>query len=189
MAVTLIYETHSTTYDTEAGLASGLSEVDLSPTGEAQARALGARHLAVSPDAVFASDLGRARRTAEIAFGDRPGLHLECDQRLRELDYGALTCAPKGVVDAVRLRHVDEPFPGGESYRNVMTRMAEFLDDMARRYPGGRVVVIGHNATHVAFEHLLGGRELEAVISAPYTWQPGWTYRYAPEESARGAPR
>jgi broad specificity phosphatase PhoE len=91
------------------------------------------------------------------------------------------------VIDAVRARHVDVPFPGGESYRQVTERMAEFCDDMARRYPGGRVVVIGHFATHVALEHLLGGGSIAEVLAAPYTWQPGWTYRYAPEESTRGA--
>jgi alpha-ribazole phosphatase/probable phosphoglycerate mutase len=189
VAVTLIYETHSTTFDNEAGLASGLSEVDLSPTGEQQARNLGARHADEALDAVFASDLGRARRTAEIAFVARAGLHIECDQRLREIDYGSLTCAPKRVVDAVRARHVDTPFPGGESYRQVAERMQEFIDDMARRYPGGRVVVIGHHATHVAFEHLCSGASIADVLAAPYTWQPGWEYRYAPEGAPRGSRR
>lgn len=67
----LVFETHATSLDNETRLASGWFDVALSPTGEEQARMLGARrrddHLAV----VFCSDLSRSFRTAEIAFGDR----------------------------------------------------------------------------------------------------------------------
>lgn len=68
--LTLVFETHATSLDNEAGLASGWFDVPLSTTGEEQARMLGARrrdHLAVA----FCSDLSRSFRTAEIAFGDR----------------------------------------------------------------------------------------------------------------------
>ena len=92
---------NTTTLDNEAGLASGRSETSLSSAGEAQARALGARRAGDRFDAVFASDLERARRTAELAFASH-GLLIECDERLREIDYGALTCQPRAVIDAVR---------------------------------------------------------------------------------------
>lgn len=176
MPLTIIFETHSTTFDNEAGLASGHSETDLSPAGEAQARALGARRASEHFDGVFASDLGRARRTAELAFASRD-LPIECDERLREIDYGALTCQPRGVIDAVRLRHVDEPFPGGESYREATARVAEYVADMRRRFPDGRICVIGHFATHVGLEHLFTGVSIADALSAPYEWQPGWEYR------------
>jgi len=126
---------------------------------------------------VFASDLGRARRTAELAFASR-GLLIECDERLRELDYGALTCQPRGVIDAVRLRHIDEPFPGGESYREATERISEYVREMAHRFPGGRICVIGHFATHIGLEHVIAGVPIAEALSAPYAWQPGWEYRY-----------
>jgi broad specificity phosphatase PhoE len=30
-------------------------------------------------------------------------------------------------------KHVDVPFPGGESYRDVVARISSFLDDLRRR--------------------------------------------------------
>ena len=49
------------------------------------------------------------------------------DPRLRECDYGELNGAPVDDVAAVRRRHIDEPFPGGESYRQVVERTRAFL--------------------------------------------------------------
>jgi alpha-ribazole phosphatase/probable phosphoglycerate mutase len=175
MSLTIVFETHATTLDNEAGLASGRSDGPLSSLGEEQARALGARRRNESIDAIFASDLERSRRTAQLAFAER-GVLIECDERLREIDYGSLTCQPNGVIHAVRARHIDIPFPGGESYREVTARVADYLADMRRRFPRGRIVVIGHSATHVALEQLLAGRPIEETLAAPFTWQPGWEY-------------
>jgi bisphosphoglycerate-dependent phosphoglycerate mutase len=41
----LVFETHATSVDNEAGLASGWFDAALSAKGEAQARSLGARRL------------------------------------------------------------------------------------------------------------------------------------------------
>ena len=64
----IIFETHATSLDNEAGLASGWFDVDLSPLGRQQARALGARYAGVPLGAIHTSDLRRAWRTAELAF-------------------------------------------------------------------------------------------------------------------------
>lgn len=66
MAVTIIFETCSNTFDNENGLASGWNDVRLSPTGLDQARELGARYRDLMPDAVFCSDLQRSIRTAMV---------------------------------------------------------------------------------------------------------------------------
>ena len=88
----LVFETHATSYDNEAGLASGHYDVDLSPTGEEQAAALGMRYAVDLPSVVVASDLRRSWRTAEIAFGTR--VPVMRDARLRECDYGTLGAGP-----------------------------------------------------------------------------------------------
>ena len=66
----VVFESHATSLDNEAGLASGWFDVALSATGEEQARQLGVRRRDDDLAAVFCSDLIRAFRTAEIAFGD-----------------------------------------------------------------------------------------------------------------------
>ncbi|MEU6779307.1 phosphoglycerate mutase family protein [Nonomuraea angiospora] len=65
MAVTLVYETHSITVDNETGIATGWLPGELSARGRDLAVELGARRTAV--DVVYASDLGRAVETAEMA--------------------------------------------------------------------------------------------------------------------------
>src|SRR5262245_59713733 len=112
--LTLVYETHATSLDNEAGVASGWFDVGLSPTGEEQARVLGVRRGGDDLAAVFCSDLTRSYRTAEIAFADR-ALPIVRDPRLRECDYGALTRSVMSEVERRRPTHVSIPFPGGES--------------------------------------------------------------------------
>jgi broad specificity phosphatase PhoE len=179
--VTVIFETHATSHDNEAGLASGWFDVDLSAAGEAQARELGARRCADDLAAVYASDLRRAVRTAEIAFGDR-GPSIVQDRRLRECDYGELTRQPGSMLDP-RERWIDTPFPGGESLRQVVARVAAWLDETRAAQAGATVLVIGHRATFYAFEHLLGRVPLHDAVTAPWAWQPGWVYPPRPEET------
>lgn len=172
--MTLVYETHATSLDNEAGLASGHFDVDLSAAGERQADELGHRYAGDPPSLVLASDLRRAWRTAEIAFAGR--VRLATDARLRECDYGRLTRVPTREIDPLRLEAIEQPFPGGESYAQATARVAACLGDLRGQWPGGWVLVIGHRATHYALDHLLLGVSLADAVAAPFEWQPGWRY-------------
>lgn len=174
----LVFETHATSLDNEAGLASGWFDVGLSVTGEEQARALGVRRGNDALAAVFCSDLTRAMRTAELAFGDR-AVPIIPDPRLRECDYGSLTRHPTAEIEPRRRRHLTAPFPEGESYQDVVDRTAAWLADVTSQFAGRPVLVVGHRATFYAFEHLLRDLPLDLAVSAPWRWQPGWTYRVA----------
>ncbi|MFD8071838.1 histidine phosphatase family protein [Streptomyces sp. NPDC059718] len=176
MAVELIYETHATTTDNEAGIATGRLPGLLSERGRRQARELGERRRGQDIAAVYTSDLHRAVETAALAFPDgRPPVHR--DPRLRECDYGTLNGHPAGLVAAQRLRRVDEPFPGGgQSYRQVLAATDALLHDLARRWDGRRVLLISHSANRWALACLLGGVPLTESVRAPFVWQPGWTY-------------
>jgi broad specificity phosphatase PhoE len=171
----LVFESHATSLDNEIGLASGWFDVALSPTGEEQARMLGARrrdeHLAV----VFCSDLSRSFRTAEIAFGDR-SLPIIRDARLRECDYGDLTRRATSEIEQRRRRHLVDPFPNGESYQQVVDRVSGWLREAMRDIDAGTVLMIGHRATFYALEHLLNRVTLHEAVTSPWIWQPGWTY-------------
>lgn len=172
----VIFESHATSLDNEAELASGWFDTALSTTGNTQAHALGVRRRHDPLAVVFCSDLIRARRTAEIAFADR-GLSIISDARLRECDYGVLTRRPVSELDAVRVSHVTEPFPGGESYEQVVSRVAAWLEETESTFRGETVLVVGHRATFYALEHLFHDIPLRQVVSAPYQWQAGRTYR------------
>jgi broad specificity phosphatase PhoE len=171
----VVFETHATSLDNEAGLASGWFDVDLSPVGERQARELGERRRRDDIAAVYCSDLMRAVRTAEIAFGER-GIPIIQDARLRECDYGALTRHPATEIESRRASHIAVPFPGGESYEQCVARLSSWLADASAAQVGRTVVVIGHRATFYALEHLLRDVPLEQAVSAPWSWRPGWIY-------------
>ena len=146
----------------------------LSEDGKRQAEELGARRTTAS--APSSPPTARAVETAEIAFAGS-ALPIHRDARLRECNYGDLNGALVAELDAVRLRHVDEPFPGGESYRAAVARMGELLDELAAERDGERVLLIGHSATRWALDHLANGVPLEELIAAPFDWQEGWVYR------------
>jgi alpha-ribazole phosphatase/probable phosphoglycerate mutase len=178
MAIEIVFETHSTTEENEAGIAMGWIPGRLSRTGREQARELGERRRDDGIDIVFTSDLARAIETATIAFGDTgiPVLH---DWRLRECDYGEHNGMAAAALHANRGAHLDAPYPGGESWRQAIARVERFLDDLPPRWSGARVVVIGHIATRWGLDHALGGRTLDELVAEDFEWQPGWEHRLA----------
>jgi broad specificity phosphatase PhoE len=175
MAVEILYETHSVSTDNEAGIATGWLPGELSPRGRALARELGERHRTSGIAAVFVSDLARAIQTAQIAFGDS-GIPIHTDARLRECNYGRLNGMPITQLAAERSQHIDQPYPDGQSYRQVVVQMRSFLRDLSATWDGSKVVVIGHSATRWALDCLLNGETLEDLVDAPFQWQPGWRY-------------
>ncbi|WP_144119997.1 histidine phosphatase family protein [Catellatospora sichuanensis] len=195
MTVSLVYETHSPTLDNEAGFATGWLPGELSPTGLRKAAELGERRRGERIDLVVSSDLHRAVQTARIAFGGT-GVEHRTDRRLREINYGELNGMPVARLDAERLHRVDLPFPGGESYRQVVARTADLLEELAATRDGRRVLLVAHAANRYALAVLLAGADLAAQVTAPFTWQPGWEYalpagwvRPTPGPSAAGSAR
>jgi broad specificity phosphatase PhoE len=149
----------------------------LSRLGEQQAHEMAARRADDDIVRAFSSDLTRAVRTAEIALAKR-AVPLVRDRRLRECNYGTLTQAAASEIEARRLVHVTIPFPNGESYTDVVARIDDWLHEVAPgEDAGGVILLIGHRATFYALEHLLRGIPLADIISAPWRWQPGWTYQ------------
>jgi len=175
MPVEIIYETHSTTTDNERSIATGWLPGQLSERGREQARMLGGRHRTDHLAAVFVSDLARAVETAEIAFGGSD-IPIYRDARLRECNYGTLNGMAVTKLAAERFRHIDEPWPGGQSYRDVVDQMRDFLRDLAASRDWSRIVIIAHSANRLALDHLLAGVPLEDLVDAPFAWQEGWPY-------------
>jgi broad specificity phosphatase PhoE len=178
VSVAIVFETHSLSEDNELGLASGWTHGPLSARGRELARELGARRADDGFAAVFASDLWRARETAELAFAGRD-LPVLLDWRLRECDYGELTRHPAAEVLDGRLRYLDAPYPGGESWRDAITRVGRFLADLRTWWDGRRVLVIGHVATRWGIQHACERASLEELATAEFLWQEGWQYELA----------
>jgi broad specificity phosphatase PhoE len=175
MCVEVVYETHSISVDNERGIATGWLEGALSDTGKEQAKQLGERRRDDGLAIVFTSDLRRAVETAEIAFAGST-IPVQRDARLRECNYGSLNGMPRVQLEAERTRRLDEPFPGGESWRQAVTRVAGFLEELPLSFDGRRVLIIGHVATRWALDHVALGIPLEELVDAPFAWREGWEY-------------
>lgn len=138
-----------------AGRLQGQLEVPLNATGRAQAARLAKRlagQHAVEPfAALYTSDLGRARETAE-ASSRVLGLPLSIRAELRERHFGVLSELTLLEAEArhpelhARLKVRDAVFipEGGESLAQVFARSLRALNAIAADHPGRQVVVITH---------------------------------------------
>ena len=111
------------------GRYQGQRDIPLSEVGEAQARALGERLKDVPITRAVVSPLLRAKRTAELALGDRAAM-LTTDAGLREIAHGTwegLLASEIKEVDGARLLAWREApdtvlMPEGESLKMVLDR-------------------------------------------------------------------
>lgn len=113
---------------------AGHHDVDLTPRGEDQARALAPIFARLDPERVLSSDLRRAVRTAELAW-PRRSPPLEIVPALRERDMGAWEGRAIDRLtheERARLISWEGQPPGGESQamlaRRVLTWLAEHDD-------------------------------------------------------------
>jgi broad specificity phosphatase PhoE len=176
VGIEIVYETHSTTTDNEAGIATGWLPGTLSERGRREALDLGRRRQDDGLAAIYVSDLARAQETVRLAFPSSQ-ISTITDARLRECHYGNLDGRPVMELAPLRSGHVSQPWPGGESYMDVVDRTRLLLDDLVDRWDGARLLLVGHSANKWALDHLLLGADLEELTSAGMDWQPGWEYR------------
>jgi probable phosphoglycerate mutase len=130
----------------------GHADQPLNDAGRGQARELAAALAGEQIDAVYTSDLVRARETAEILAG-RVGAEVVALRELREIDVGSWQGLSWPEIeerhpDGARRWHEDgQGWEGGETYDELGVRIVAALSDIAARHPGQRVVVVGHGGT------------------------------------------
>lgn len=138
------------------GRYQGQEDIALSPVGEAQARALGARLRDVRIDRAVASPLGRAARTAELALGDARRDLLRIDAGLMEIAHGTwegLLAAEIRERDPERsIAWRDAPhevlMPEGESLQHVLDRAWPALERACEGLGDGTLLVVAHDAVN-----------------------------------------
>jgi broad specificity phosphatase PhoE len=169
----IYFATHATTKDNEAKIASGWNDPQLSDLGVKQAKGQGETFKDIKLDIVCCSDLRRAVDTVRIAFEGK--YQAIADQRLRELNYGDFNGKPSAVVEPMKIQHIKEPFPNGESYEQAVARVQGFYKELKEKHPDKIVLVVGHRATQYGLDTLTG-KTLEELLSTPFKWQPYWEY-------------
>jgi probable phosphoglycerate mutase len=139
-----------TRWNVEARI-QGHGDSELTEKGVAQAEAIAVRLAGEHFDAIVASDLGRALRTAQcIARGH--DLAIRTDPRLRERSFGVGEGLTYDEIDAgwpdifsrVRDTDPDALIPGGETRRQFHARVGDAFQWLAHSYRGRRVAVVTH---------------------------------------------
>ena len=167
---TLLLVRHGETDWNAEGRLQGQTDRPLSAYGRRQAKELAGELADEEFDAVYSSDLARARETAEIV-GERLGLPVVLDPGLREKDWGSwegLTGAERETVDFV-----------GESTERHQERVLRALRRIAERHPGGRVLVVTHGGSMRRVQTTVLGAALPVVENCgrwPCAWEGG-TFR------------
>jgi len=178
MSVKITYYVHGTTIYNEQGIASGHADISLSAQGVEDGLKLGRMTKDLVFDVVFTSDLPRAVQTTELAFGNRYKVIYE--PRLREVNDGNITGTVIKKMKAPATAYINEPYPNGESYKDVELRMKSLLADLKKNYNDKQVAFMSHQAPQLALEVLLKGKTWEEAFAEDWrktkAWQAGWEY-------------
>ena len=147
------------------------ADVNLSGTGQDQAKALGAALARIAeefrPDAVVSSPYARAFQTAEIAV-EAAGwpVKVQLYERLRDREIGILDRLTRLGVEkrypeeAERREWLGKMYyrpPGGESWADVALRLRSVLDELNNLGSGHRVMLVCHDALIMLFRYVLEG--------------------------------
>jgi len=159
---------HGETIWNKEGRLQGHLDSDLTARGTAQASSVAARLKSYGFDALYASDLGRAHRTAqEIAAAT--GFRIIPEPRLRERNLGIFQGLTEAEIrdrypaewNLFRSMEPDYRIPGGESSRDRIVRTRSLLDEVAVRHRGGTVLFVTHGGILDGIFRLVTGLPLE----------------------------
>ena len=133
----------------------GSSDVELNDLGRQQARALAEELADVDIDAIYASDLVRARATAEAVAATKD-LPVQLDARLRERSFGTWEGLTREDSEE---RYPPEDRPDGDTDEVGRARVLAAIDESAAAHPGEQVLVVSHGgALNALWHHALGER-------------------------------
>lgn len=127
----------------------GNADRPLTDLGRAQASELAERLDSTSLDAIYSSDLRRARDTAE-AVAARQGLEVCTLPALREVDVGSWSGLSRPEVEErfreafARWREGGQGWEDGETYEGMCERVVAAVLEIAAAHPDGTVLVVAH---------------------------------------------
>ncbi|MBQ1868348.1 MULTISPECIES: histidine phosphatase family protein [Selenomonas] len=179
--VKVVFVRHGQTEWNVSGRYQGQSDVALSAAGIEQAEKLAANFPVEHIDAVYSSDLIRARVTAETV-AKRFGLSVQLEPAFRELSFGdweGLTYEQivASWPDAMEnfLAHPDIlNIPNGESFPEVQQRAMSRLQELLREHEGQTIMIAAHGAVlrtmltaalHMPLQYLWSIRQFNTAVN------------------------
>ncbi|MER5642456.1 phosphoglycerate mutase family protein [Kitasatospora sp. NPDC002227] len=170
MAVEIVHETHSTTADNEAGIATGRLTGELSELGRRRARELGARRPGHGFAAAFVSAPHRAVQTARIAYRDGPPLSI-----------GTSGCATATTVIPTEahsptppLNEPDTSTNGSPAARVTARSSRPPTPSATASMSGGTAAESWQSPARQSGGSLPTGRPSNDTLDTPPAWRPDW---------------
>jgi broad specificity phosphatase PhoE len=130
----------------------GFADRPLTDRGRQQAEELADRLVDTELDAVYSSDLQRARDSAEVV-ARRRGLAVTTTPDLREVDVGEWSGLTRAEAEErfpeayARWLNGGEGWENGETYEQLAARVLKAMRRIAAAHDGGRVLVVAHGGT------------------------------------------
>lgn len=177
--ITLYLVRHGEADSNALGLLSSFPEIPektvrhLTEKGRAQIQEVAESLASEYIDAIISSPLTRTRETAEM-IGDRLGLLVMYDIRLRETDFGLNN--ELSVKDFFAkypdpsMRIQTDGSDGLESFSDMRIRVQSFLSDVKKEFPqGGTIVIVSHGDTLEQLRGVIEGNDLKTTANG---WMP-----------------
>jgi probable phosphoglycerate mutase len=156
-------------------LAHGHFDGKITENGYRQIELLKKRFANEKIDAVYSSDLTRARVTAE-GLCESHGLELRAMERLREVSIGAwegLSWEEIGNKWPEQLRYFESDpvrwdVTGSENVMHLQERITESIKDIAKSHDGETVAIVSHGTAIRTFLCGITGHPLQKIWEIPY---------------------
>jgi probable phosphoglycerate mutase len=153
------------------GRYQGQADMPLNATGLAQANMAVEKLAGFHFDALYSSDLLRARQTAQ-AISMKLGLKVSLDTRLREINLGEwqgqlFTEIREKYPTEMSVRRADPENsrpPGGETVKELSIRVWAAFDEISHANPGGSVLVVSHGLALAAVIARTSGTDLKQIF-------------------------
>ena len=152
----------------------GHTDIDLNDQGRLQARRLALALRDEPLAAIYASDLSRARATAQ-AVADLQGQAVQTHPGLRERRFGRFEGLTWAEIEAQhpeealawRKRHPEVAPPGGESLLQLRERIVSTVQALASRHAGEQIMIVAHGGVL----DILYRASTRLDLQAPRTWE------------------
>lgn len=155
----------------------GHGDWDLTENGYKQAKCAASYFKNLKVDAIYSSDLQRARHTAEAVAGAK-GISVTTSKRIREINGGAwefktfeeIELNDKGGEWKLwrEMESADIVAGGGESLTEVLVRVYSKLEEIAKAHDGQSVVVASHGAAIRVMMHFIKHKTLSCMYKTPW---------------------
>ncbi len=153
----LILTRHGETFENIKGIMQGQKFGTLSKNGIMQAKKLALRFKGKKIDAVYSSDLARAKNTAKEIMAFHPNVPLHLSKNLRETFLGRYAGKKASAFDwANRPKEI-------ESKASMAKRVKKVLDKTYKARPNGIVVFVGHSGINKSVERVILNQPLKKI--------------------------